>query len=108
MKTTTVHSIIGGEITLYRYALDSEPTIIERGAKVPTADGRVWIHDWEIVGDKVRLRYSMSSDMYAPILDGEFPLYAIDQPAQKPCGKGWEWQYGRWRRHGGTETREAL
>jgi hypothetical protein len=104
---TTRHTIAGGIITLYRFALDSSPVIIERGATVPMDSGEVWIHDWKINDRTVAIRYSMSDSLYAAILDGEFPLYSLDIPATPPKGKGWAWSDGRWSRKGGTEVRNV-
>jgi hypothetical protein len=104
MNTTRCH-IIGGEIALYRIALQDSPIVVESVAIVPQVEGTVWIHDWKINGDKVTLRYSMTSDMNAAILDGTFPCAVHEFPAEKPRGKNWKWSYGAWERKSGTGRR---
>lgn len=84
-----------GRINLYSF-VDGNPP--QRTVKYATGFSPEWegdviyVIDWKIIEDKVRLTYQTRNDLYAPVYDNDFALVSQTLPVAKPGkSKNWTW-----------------
>ncbi len=93
------HFIVGGKLCLSEFNLDNEPVKIESGCLMPNIpDGPVYVHDWQGMGEFVKISYSLDSSLYATVTDETLPSYIEKIEIKKPRGLGWVYRYGKWKK----------
>ncbi len=84
-----------GMINLYSFVQGNPPqrTIKYAGGFKPEWNGEVlFVIDWKIVGEQVRLTYQTKQDNYGPIFDQDFPLVSQTFLVSKPDkSRFWQW-----------------
>lgn len=91
MKTQVV---VDGKLPLYSFVDGNPPqsTVKYAGGFDPLWNGEtIWIIDWKITGDKVRLTYQTRNGLYDPVHESDLPLVSITTALAKP-GRNFEWQ----------------
>lgn len=91
----TTIPIQDGKLRIYSYVDGNPPkrTTKYAGGFKPEWEGEcLYVIDWKLDGDKVKLTYQTRNDVYAPVYDDSFPLISETWDVPKP-GRSKNWVY---------------
>ena len=88
-----IATIFEDRVTLYSWVDRETLERVHVQARLPRKeyDGeRIYLIDWKIDGESVKITYQMRNDAYAPIFDAVLPVCNERFPLQKPRGRNWK------------------